>query len=75
VAPLINKSILRTYDLIRKRRKQGRVISHVTETRTCSVCYKELEPQLMNEIKRSSKLIMCQSCGSIFIWTENKDQK
>jgi len=75
VTPLINKSILRTYDLIRKRRKQGRVISCITEARTCSVCYKELEPQIMNEIKRSSKLIMCQSCGSIFIWTENKDQK
>jgi len=75
VTPLINKSILRTYDQIRERRKQGRVISCITEARTCSVCYKELEPQIMNEIKRSSKLIMCQSCGSIFIWTENKDQK
>jgi predicted nucleic acid-binding Zn-ribbon protein len=75
VVPLINKSFIRTYDLIKKRRKNARVVSMVNEARTCSICHKVLEPQLMNEIKRSSKLIMCQSCGSIFIWTENKDKK
>ncbi|MGA2506149.1 MAG: hypothetical protein ABSF80_01565 [Chitinispirillaceae bacterium] len=70
VTPLVTRAMLRTYDLIRSRRKSGRVISCVTEARTCTVCYKVLEPQLMSEIKRSSKLIMCQNCGSIFIWTE-----
>jgi predicted nucleic acid-binding Zn-ribbon protein len=70
VTPLINKSMLRTYDLIGSRRKNGRVISCVDEARTCMVCHKVLESQLMNEIKRSSKLILCQNCGSIFIWTE-----
>jgi predicted nucleic acid-binding Zn-ribbon protein len=69
VVPLINKSILRTYDQIRNRRKTARVVSSITESRICSVCHKVLEPQIMSEIKRSSKLIMCQNCGSIFIWT------
>jgi uncharacterized protein len=69
VVPLINKSVLRTYDLIRNRRKNVQVLSCVTETRLCSVCHKVLEAQLLSEIKRSSKLLMCQSCGSIFIWT------
>jgi uncharacterized protein len=69
IAPLVNKSIMRTYDLIRKRRKTAQVVSTVSESRICSVCHKVLEPQIMSEIKRSSKLIMCQSCGSIFIWT------
>jgi predicted nucleic acid-binding Zn-ribbon protein len=69
IVPLVNKSIMRTYDLIRKRRKTARVISAINESRICSVCHKVLEPQIMSEIKRSSKLIMCQSCGSIFIWT------
>jgi uncharacterized protein len=68
IAPLVNKSIMRTYDLIRKRRTTARVVSTVSESRICSVCHKVLEPQIMSEIKRSSKLIMCQSCGSIFIW-------
>jgi uncharacterized protein len=70
VTPLIKKSILRTYELIRSRRKHGQVISRITETRTCSVCFKVLESQLMSEIKRSSKLIMCQNCGSIFVWAD-----
>jgi uncharacterized protein len=69
VTPQINKSILRTYDLIKNRRKNGKVISLVAESRTCTVCYKVLEPQLMNEIKRSTKLILCQNCGSIFVWS------
>jgi predicted nucleic acid-binding Zn-ribbon protein len=69
VVPLIGKSTMRTYDQIKKRRKNARVVSPVNETRTCSVCHKVLEPQLMNEIKRAAKLIICQSCGSILIWT------
>ncbi|MBN2189099.1 MAG: hypothetical protein JW699_06565 [Chitinispirillaceae bacterium] len=69
VASLISKSFMRTYDLIKKRRKNALVVSSVNESRTCSVCHKVLEPQLMNEIKRASKLIVCQSCGSILIWT------
>jgi predicted nucleic acid-binding Zn-ribbon protein len=70
VTPLITKSVLRTYDLIRSRRKNGKVLSTVAEARTCSVCHKVLEPQLVSELKRSSKLVMCQSCGSILIWIE-----
>ena len=70
VATLIKKTILRTYDLIRNRRNNGRVISAVDPSRTCTVCYKVLEPQLVNEIKRSARIILCQNCGSIFVWTE-----
>ena len=78
VMPLITKSVMRTYNLIRSRRKTGRVVSAVNEARICTVCHKVLEPQMINEIKRSSKLLMCQSCGSIFIWTgaaKSADQK
>ena len=71
ITPQINKSILRTYDLIWNRRRHGRVISMVSpQARTCSVCYKVLEPQIISEIRRATKLILCQNCGSIFIWTE-----
>lgn len=69
VVPLINKTYIRTYDLIRKRRKTGRAVSGVNEARICSVCNKVLESQVMAEIRRASKLIMCQSCGSILLWT------
>ncbi len=68
--PLITKSILRTYDLIRSRRNHGRVLSEVSTARTCTVCYKVLEPHLVSDIKRATKLILCQNCGSIFVWTD-----
>jgi hypothetical protein len=68
--PLITKSILRTYDLIRSRRNHGRVLSEVSTARTCTVCYKVLEPHLVSDIKRATKLILCQNCGSIFAWTD-----
>ncbi len=68
--PRISKQYMRTYDLIRKKRKTGRALSHVT-TRTCGICFKVLEPQLINEVKRGIKLILCQNCGSILIWDQN----
>lgn len=74
ITSLIDKSILRTYELIRNRRKNGKVLSLVGDARTCTMCYKVLESQLINEIKRSTKLITCQNCGSIFIWTGNISQ-
>lgn len=70
VIPKISKQYLRTYDLIRKKRKTGKALSHVT-TRTCGICFKVLEPQLINEVKRGIKMILCQNCGSILIWGEN----
>ena len=68
--PLISKQYLRTYDLIRKKKKTGKALSTVL-TRTCGACYKVLEPQLINEVKRGIKLILCQNCGSILIYGEN----
>jgi predicted nucleic acid-binding Zn-ribbon protein len=68
--PKISKQYLRTYDLIRKKKKTGKALSTVL-TRTCGACYKVLEPQLINEVKRGIKLILCQNCGSILIWSDN----
>lgn len=68
VIPKLAKHILRQYDLIRSKRKNGRAISMIKPNRTCSICFKVLEPQLFNEIKRGIKVQLCQSCGSIMIW-------
>lgn len=70
VLPKISKQYLRTYDLIRKKRKNGKAISTVN-TRTCGICFKVLEPQLINEVKRGIKMILCQNCGSILVWNES----
>jgi len=73
VFPKISKQYLRSYDLIRKKRKTGKAISNVA-TRTCGICYKVLEPQLINEVKRGLKLILCQNCGSILIWEDRSKE-
>ncbi len=72
ITPLLTKSVIRTYDLIRTRRNHGRVLSEVSSARTCTVCYKVLEPHLVSDIKRSTKLILCQNCGSIFVWSDKE---
>jgi len=71
IVPKISKQYLRSYELIHKKRKNGKAISIVT-TRTCGACYKVLEPQLINEVKRGLKMILCQNCGSILIWEEKQ---
>jgi len=69
ILPKISKQYLRSYELIHKKRRNGKAISFVA-TRTCGACFKVLEPQLINEIKRGLKMILCQNCGSILIWEE-----
>jgi predicted nucleic acid-binding Zn-ribbon protein len=69
VSVTVPKPLLRTYEHILARRKNGKVLSFVnTDTQTCSSCFKVLETQLINEIRRGTKMIACQNCGSIFIW-------
>jgi uncharacterized protein len=69
VVKTVSKTLLRTYNHILKHRKSGQVLSFVNSSdRTCSVCFKILEAQLVNEIRKSDKIIICQNCGSIFVW-------
>lgn len=72
VIPKVARHIFRQYDLIRSKRKNGRAISTVTSNRTCTICYKVLEPQVYNEIRKGTKVILCQSCGSIMIWEQGE---
>jgi uncharacterized protein len=68
----VPKQLLRTYNHILKRRKTGQVLSFVNaDARTCSVCFKILEAQLINEIRKSDKIMVCQNCGSIFVWKDD----
>jgi predicted nucleic acid-binding Zn-ribbon protein len=74
VAPKIRPSYLRTYDHIHKRRKKSPSVGQVTDVdRTCPVCYKVLETQLVNEIRKGNRLQICQSCGTILVWNEESE--
>jgi len=70
ISPRISHATMRTYDSIRKKRKTGRAVSLVNESKTCAVCNVVLRPQLFNEIRRGSNFLLCESCGSMLIWNE-----
>jgi predicted nucleic acid-binding Zn-ribbon protein len=66
----ISKHVIRMYDYIRSRRKSAHILATVSESgRSCSICHKILEMQLINEVRRGTRIINCESCGSILIWT------
>jgi predicted nucleic acid-binding Zn-ribbon protein len=76
VIALVPKALLRTYDHILKRRKNGQVLSFVNgDSRTCSICHKILEMQLVNEIRKANQVMICQNCGSLFVWNDATDKK
>ena len=67
--PTLNRQLLRTYEHVYKRRKNGRVISLVNlADGTCTICHKRLEAQLLNELRRGTRIQICESCGSLLIW-------
>ncbi|MCX7726866.1 MAG: hypothetical protein N2053_08450 [Chitinispirillaceae bacterium] len=75
ILPHISKPILRQYEQMRIRRKNGLVVSCITSERVCSVCHKVLEPQYYNEVKKATKVILCQGCGSMMVWGVTEEEK
>ena len=72
VLPLINKNFIRSYDLIRKRRKNGKTLAVITSTdRTCTICFQKLQPNIFNQTRKATEIIYCQNCGSILVWQGN----
>ncbi len=66
--PQIAKPYIRAYDHIRASRKKGKVISIISNAdRNCTVCYQVVPPQLVNQIRKGTDIVYCQSCGSILI--------
>jgi len=70
ISPLVSLPTVRTYDSIRKKKKSGRAVSLVNGDKTCGVCFMILQPQLCSEIRRGTKIILCENCGSMLIWDE-----
>lgn len=37
---------------------------------SCGGCHYNLPPQTVNEVRRNERLILCEGCGRILVWTE-----
>jgi uncharacterized protein len=52
-------------------KKGGTALSPVTDD-FCSLCHVRVRPQVLNELLSSRKLILCENCGRILYWREQK---
>ncbi|MDD4051585.1 MAG: C4-type zinc ribbon domain-containing protein [candidate division Zixibacteria bacterium] len=67
----ISKQTMLVYERIH-RGKGGAVVVSVKK-RACGACYKALPPQRIQEIKIGDRIITCDSCGRMLVWTSESD--
>lgn len=71
VVSQISKQTMLVYERIHKG-KGGAVVVSVKK-RACGACYKALPPQRIQEIKIGDRIITCDSCGRMLVWTSESD--
>ena len=71
LADQIGKRAISVYERIRKGKGGAAVVA--VKKRACGACYKALPPQRIQEIRKGDRLITCDSCGRMLIWTEDSD--
>ena len=74
LAGKIQPRLLSSYDRIR-RAKNGMAVVPVVRDGCCGGCYKQLPPQRVMEIRDMDRLILCEVCGRILVWDEQKSQE
>jgi hypothetical protein len=67
----IDRRVLSMYERIRKGKGSMAVVP--IRKRSCGGCYKQIPPQLIQEIRRGDKIFTCDSCGRILIWTGEEE--
>ena len=65
--PRIPREQLRLYEAIYQK-KGGTALSPVTGD-FCAMCHMRVRPQMLNEIRDKTKVILCEACGRILYWT------
>jgi predicted nucleic acid-binding Zn-ribbon protein len=53
------------------RKKGGTALSPVKDD-FCALCHVRVRPQVLNELLSTRKLILCENCGRILYWREQK---
>lgn len=68
VAKNIDRRALTMYERIRKG-KGGLAVVPLRK-RACGGCFKQIPPQMVQQIRRGDRLYTCDSCGRILIWVD-----
>lgn len=50
---------------------RGNAVCLITDN-TCTGCYANLTPQVMNELRKKDKILLCDSCGRILVYDTQK---
>lgn len=66
ITPKISSDHIKLYMKIFNK-KNGISLSPVTGD-FCSMCHMRVRPQVLNELKEGSKIILCENCGRILYW-------
>lgn len=74
LARKVQPRLLSSYDRIRGA-KNGMAIVPVVRDGCCGGCFKQLPPQRVMEIRDMDRLILCEVCGRILVWDEQKSQE
>lgn len=68
---LLPKNVAAVYDRLSSRSRDGIAVAEV-KNKACSSCFMALRPQMMQDIRNSSDVINCESCGRILYILEPK---
>lgn len=63
----IAKPAISVYDRVRRGKGGGAVVV-VVKKRACSGCHAALTPRKVQEVKKSDRILTCDSCGRILYW-------
>jgi predicted nucleic acid-binding Zn-ribbon protein len=66
----IDRRALTVYERI--RRGKGGLAVVPLRKRACGGCFKQIPPQMIQQIRRGDRLYTCDSCGRILIWVDEE---
>jgi len=66
----IDRRALTVYERI--RRGKGGLAVVPLRKRACGGCFKQIPPQMVQQIRRGDRLYTCDSCGRILIWVDEE---
>jgi len=69
-AKTIDPTMLSVYE--RRRGPRSRRIASIRKD-SCGVCFRQLPPQKLSEVRRCERVVHCENCGAIVVWNEDAD--
>lgn len=76
IVPEIPQNLMNLYNsILVGRKKSGKVISLISsDSKVCSYCKQKLSPNILKKIVTSTSPVVCENCGSLFVFEENSDE-